>query len=100
MFITEFIFLFSLKQGSFDGKCMLYGSVRLNTSSIGVLTSSSPSLCYFVSAISVCVAVFCFSLTLYWIYMACVDGEVKRYVQESSKSCASEFALGMRTEVI
>uniref|UniRef100_A0A672JY76 Zgc:110591 n=1 Tax=Sinocyclocheilus grahami TaxID=75366 RepID=A0A672JY76_SINGR len=73
-----FIFLFSLKQGSFDGKCMLYGSVRLNSSSIAVLSSSSPSLCYFVSAISVCVVVFCFSLALYWIYMACVDREVKR----------------------
>ncbi|KTF83434.1 hypothetical protein cypCar_00028341 [Cyprinus carpio] len=68
----------TISQGSFDGKCMLYGSVRLNSSSIAVLSSSSPSLCYFVSAISVCVAVFCFSLTLYWIYMACVDGEVKR----------------------
>uniref|UniRef100_A0A8C2E7A4 Zgc:110591 n=1 Tax=Cyprinus carpio TaxID=7962 RepID=A0A8C2E7A4_CYPCA len=68
----------TISQGSFDGKCMLYGSVRLNSSSIAVLSSSSPSLCYFVSAISVCVAVFCFSLTLYWIYIACFDGEVKR----------------------
>ncbi|XP_016143482.1 transmembrane protein 179B-like [Sinocyclocheilus grahami] len=68
----------TISQGSFDGKCMLYGSVRLNSSSIAVLSSSSPSLCYFVSAISVCVVVFCFSLALYWIYMACVDREVKR----------------------
>ncbi|XP_052458483.1 transmembrane protein 179B [Carassius gibelio] len=68
----------TISQGSFDGKCMLYGSVHLNSSSIAVLSSSSPSLCYFVSAISVCVAVFCFSLTLYWIYIACFDGEVKR----------------------
>ncbi|KAK2913515.1 hypothetical protein Q8A67_001914 [Cirrhinus molitorella] len=68
----------TISQGSFDGKCMLYGSVRLNSTFIDVLSSSSPSLCYFVSAISVCVAIFCFSLTLYWIYMACVDGEVKR----------------------
>ncbi|ROL45567.1 Transmembrane protein 179B [Anabarilius grahami] len=68
----------TISQGSFAGKCMLYGSVRLNNASISVLSSSSPSLCYFVSAISVCVAVFCFSLTLYWIYVACFDGEVKR----------------------
>ncbi|NP_001018325.1 transmembrane protein 179B [Danio rerio] len=68
----------TISQGSFDGKCMLYGSVRLNSSTIDVLSFSSLSLCYFVSAISVCVAVFCFSLTLYWIYIAFVDGEIKR----------------------
>ncbi|KAK7176955.1 hypothetical protein R3I93_001024 [Phoxinus phoxinus] len=68
----------TISQGSFDGTCMLYGSVRLNNSTISVLTHSSPSLCYFVSAISVCVAIFCFSLTLYWVYIACFDGEVKR----------------------
>ncbi|XP_051557590.1 transmembrane protein 179B-like [Myxocyprinus asiaticus] len=67
----------TISQGSFAGKCMLYGSVHVN-SSISVLSSTSPSLCYFVSAISVCVAVFCFSLTLCWIYTSCVDGEVKR----------------------
>ncbi|XP_077083866.1 transmembrane protein 179B [Siphateles boraxobius] len=71
----------TISQGSFDGKCMLYGSVYLNNtsaSSISVQASSSPSLCYFVSAISVCVAVFCFSLSLYWVYIVCFDGEVKR----------------------
>lgn len=66
----------TLTQGSFDGKCMLYGSVHLNSSSIEVVSSSSPSLCYFVSSISVCVAVFCFSLILYWIYTSWVDREV------------------------
>lgn len=70
----------TISQGSFGGKCMLYGSVYLNNTSntISVLASSSLSLCYFVSAISVCVAVFCFSLALYWVYIACFDGEVKR----------------------
>ncbi|TRY55519.1 hypothetical protein DNTS_014035 [Danionella cerebrum] len=68
----------TISQGSFDGKCMLYGSVHLNSSSISVKSFSAPSLCHFVSAISVCVAVFCFSLTLYWIYIAVVDGEIKR----------------------
>ncbi|XP_051755528.1 transmembrane protein 179B [Ctenopharyngodon idella] len=68
----------TISQGGFAGKCMLYGSVHLNSTFISVLSSSSPSLCYFVSAISVCVAVFCFSVTLYWIYVACFDGEVNR----------------------
>ncbi|XP_056605562.1 transmembrane protein 179B [Triplophysa dalaica] len=68
----------TITQGSFAGKCMLYGSVHLNSSTFAVRSSSSPSVCYFVSAISVCVAVFCFSLTLYWIYTSLVDGDVKR----------------------
>ncbi|XP_051579933.1 transmembrane protein 179B-like [Myxocyprinus asiaticus] len=67
----------TISQGNFAGKCVLYGSVRVH-SSISVLSSSSPSLCYFVSAISACVAVFCLSLTFYWIYTICVDREVKR----------------------
>ncbi|KAK3567989.1 hypothetical protein QTP86_028583 [Hemibagrus guttatus] len=68
----------TLSQGDFSGKCLLYGSVHLNNSEIDVSWSSAPSLCYFVSGISVCVAVFCFSTTLYWVYSCCVDGEVKR----------------------
>ncbi|XP_062849311.1 transmembrane protein 179B [Trichomycterus rosablanca] len=68
----------TLSQGDFSGHCMLYGSVKLNTSGIDVNGSSSPSLCYFVSAISVCVAIFCFSISLYWVYTSCVDGDVKR----------------------
>ncbi|CAM4515964.1 unnamed protein product [Leuciscus chuanchicus] len=67
----------TISQGSFSGKCMLYGSVRLNNT-ISVLASSSSSLCYFVSAVSVCVAVVCFSLSLYWVYVACFDRDVKR----------------------
>ncbi|KAJ8387462.1 hypothetical protein AAFF_G00157000, partial [Aldrovandia affinis] len=67
-------------QGQFAGRCMLYGSVQYNTTaqSLNVVTSSSPSLCYFVSAISLCVAVYCFSLTLYWVYTICVDQDVRR----------------------
>ncbi|XP_055757302.1 transmembrane protein 179B-like isoform X2 [Salvelinus fontinalis] len=59
---------------------MLYGTVTHNSSSDSILvqTSSSPSLCYFVSAISVCVAIFCFSISLYWIYTCCLDGGVNR----------------------
>ncbi|KAG9346449.1 hypothetical protein JZ751_006760 [Albula glossodonta] len=68
----------TITQGQFAGKCMLYGTVHSNASTLSVQTFSSPSLCYFVSAISVCVAVYCFSITLYWIYTSCVDQEVRR----------------------
>lgn len=67
-------------QGNFGGRCMLYGLVNYNATAslIGVQSSSSSSLCYFVSAISVMVAVVCFSLSLYWLYTFCIDGEVRR----------------------
>ncbi|KAF5905419.1 transmembrane protein, partial [Clarias magur] len=68
----------TLSQGDFSGKCLLYGSVRLNGSEIDLSWSSASSLCYFVSAISVCIAVFCFSTSLYWVYTLFVDGEVRR----------------------
>lgn len=59
---------------------MLYGNVNYNetASSIGIQSSSAASLCYFVSAISVMVAVVCFSLSLYWVYTFCIDGDVRR----------------------
>ncbi|KAL7853936.1 hypothetical protein AOLI_G00207800 [Acnodon oligacanthus] len=67
-------------QGHFHGQCILYGSVHYNTSSNSLIleNSSSTSLCYFVSAISVCMAIYCISLILYWIYSSCVEDEVKR----------------------
>lgn len=70
----------TIVQGNFGGRCMLYGLVNYNTSAgvIGVQSSSSSSLCYFVSAISVLVAVVCFSLSLYWLYTFCMDGEIRR----------------------
>uniref|UniRef100_A0AAY5EU14 Transmembrane protein 179B n=1 Tax=Electrophorus electricus TaxID=8005 RepID=A0AAY5EU14_ELEEL len=70
----------TITQGHFAGQCILYGSIHYNTSShfLTVEISSSPSLCYFVSAISVCVAIYCFSLIFFWIYAGCVDEEVKR----------------------
>uniref|UniRef100_A0A671QFE4 Transmembrane protein 179B n=1 Tax=Sinocyclocheilus anshuiensis TaxID=1608454 RepID=A0A671QFE4_9TELE len=43
-----------------------------------IICSSSPSVCYFVSAIAVCMAIYCFSLILYWIYASCVDEDVRR----------------------
>ncbi|KAI5609904.1 transmembrane protein 179B, partial [Silurus asotus] len=68
----------TLSQGDFSGKCLLYGSVRSNASEIDLSWSSATSLCYFVSGISVCVAIFCFCTILYWVYMICMDGEVER----------------------
>ncbi|XP_074518110.1 transmembrane protein 179B [Halichoeres trimaculatus] len=70
----------TIVQGNFGGRCMLYGLVYYNGSAslIDVQSSSSSSLCYFVSAISVMVAVVCFSLTLYWLYSFCIDGEIRR----------------------
>lgn len=70
----------SVSQGNFGGLCMLYGLVSYNatTSAIGVQSSSPSSLCYFVSAISVMVAVVCFSLSLYLLYTFCIDGDIRR----------------------
>lgn len=72
--------LLSLPQGNFGGRCMLYGLVSYNDTAqlIKVDSSSSSSLCYFVSAISVMVAVVCFSLSVYGVYTFCSDGEIKR----------------------
>ncbi|XP_026209142.1 transmembrane protein 179B [Anabas testudineus] len=67
-------------QGEFGGRCMLYGLVNYSQTAdlIGVQSSSSPSLCYFVSAISILVAVVCFSLSLYWLYTLCFDSVITR----------------------
>ncbi|XP_068569615.1 transmembrane protein 179B [Cebidichthys violaceus] len=70
----------TIVQGTFGGRCMLYGLVNYNVTAglIGIESPSSSSLCYFVSAISVMVAVVCFSVTLYWLYTFCIDGEMRR----------------------
>ncbi|KAK9524627.1 hypothetical protein VZT92_017004 [Zoarces viviparus] len=70
----------TIVQGNFGGRCMLYGLVNYNVTAglIGIESPSSPSLCYFVSAISVTVAVVCFSVTLFWLYTFCIDGEMRR----------------------
>ncbi|GAA6216212.1 transmembrane protein 179B [Lates calcarifer] len=70
----------TIVQGNFGGLCVLYGLVNYNTTAslIGVQSSSAPSLCYFVSAISVLVAVVCFSLSMYWVYTFCIDGDIRR----------------------
>uniref|UniRef100_A0A3P8TYU0 Transmembrane protein 179Ba n=1 Tax=Amphiprion percula TaxID=161767 RepID=A0A3P8TYU0_AMPPE len=70
----------TIVQGNFGGLCMLYGLVGYNASAglIEIQSSSSSSLCYFVSAISIMVAVVCFSLSLYWAYSFCIDGDIRR----------------------
>ncbi|XP_077597757.1 transmembrane protein 179B isoform X1 [Stigmatopora nigra] len=67
-------------QGHFGGSCMLYGLVTFNasTGALAIQAPSSASLCYFVSAVSVTVAVVCFSLSIYWLYSACVEGDLRR----------------------
>ncbi|XP_060747209.1 transmembrane protein 179B isoform X1 [Tachysurus vachellii] len=70
----------TITQGHFAGQCILYGSICFNTSdqSLTIESSSSPSVCYFVSSISMCVAIYCFSLILYWIYASFVNDYIKR----------------------
>ncbi|KAJ8342282.1 hypothetical protein SKAU_G00322100 [Synaphobranchus kaupii] len=70
----------TITQGHFSGQCLLYGSVHYNTSTLSLDPDdfSTPSLCYFISAISVCVAIYCLSLILYWGYHRCMGEEVKR----------------------
>lgn len=70
----------TIAQGNLGGVCMLYGKVNYNVTAglIGAQSSSPTSMCYFVSAISVLVAVVCFSLSLYWLYTFCFDGEFRR----------------------
>lgn len=69
-----------VSQGNFGGRCMLYGLVDYNATAdlIAVKSSSSSSLCYFVATVSVMVAVVCFLVSLYWLYMFCIDGEIRR----------------------
>ncbi|CAL8327150.1 unnamed protein product [Lota lota] len=70
----------AITQGNLGGLCMLYGTVDFNntTQTIDAQASSPASLCYFVSAISVIVAVTCFTLSLYWLYSCCIDGATQR----------------------
>uniref|UniRef100_A0A3P9KTH7 Zgc:110591 n=1 Tax=Oryzias latipes TaxID=8090 RepID=A0A3P9KTH7_ORYLA len=70
----------TIVQGNFGGLCMLYGRVTYNETAklIGVQASSSASICYFVSAISILVAVLCLSLSLSWAYTLCTERDTRR----------------------
>ncbi|CAL9694226.1 unnamed protein product [Knipowitschia caucasica] len=70
----------TITQGRFAGLCVLYGLVSYNktSESIDVVSSSSPSVCHFVSTIAVLMSVVGFSLSLHCLYSFCIDGNMKR----------------------
>ncbi|KAG2468911.1 T179B protein, partial [Polypterus senegalus] len=82
----------TITQGHFNGRCMLYGSVKFNSTSeeFTVESSQNVSLCYFVSAISIFIAIYCFSIVLYWIYSSCMD-EVKRCQEAEAKKWSNPY---------
>ncbi|XP_074986575.1 transmembrane protein 179B isoform X2 [Caretta caretta] len=63
----------TVTQGEFGGQCILYGSVDKNISALALSHFSNISLCYFVAAISILIAVYCFAVLLYGIYSCCMD---------------------------
>ncbi|XP_055148481.1 transmembrane protein 179B isoform X2 [Symphalangus syndactylus] len=60
-------------QGSFSGRCPLYGVATLNGSSLALSRPSAPSLCYFVAGASGLLALYCLLLLLFWIYSSCIE---------------------------
>ncbi|XP_039215820.1 transmembrane protein 179B [Crotalus tigris] len=68
----------ALAQGAFGGQCILYGSVRYNANgTLSLVSSSPPSLCYFISAISALTAIFTVVALLRGIYSMCYrDGHL------------------------
>ncbi|XP_043913007.1 transmembrane protein 179B [Protopterus annectens] len=69
----------TVSQGEFAGQCILYGTVKCN-SSVGECTATSfsnVSLCYFVCGVSVFVSLYCFAVVLHRIYTIFI-GETTR----------------------
>lgn len=60
-------------QGSFGGRCPLYGVAALNRSSLALSSGSAPSLCYFVAGASGLLALYCLLLLLFWVYSSCIE---------------------------
>lgn len=60
-------------QGSFSGRCPLYGVAALNGSSLALARPSAPSLCYFVAGASGLLALYCLLLLLFWVYSSCIE---------------------------
>ncbi|KAM9658553.1 transmembrane protein 179B isoform 1-T1 [Trichechus inunguis] len=60
-------------QGSFSGRCPLYGVAALNGSSLALSRPSAPSLCYFVAGVSGLLALYCLLLLLFWVYSSCIE---------------------------
>ncbi|KAM6394748.1 transmembrane protein 179B [Rhynochetos jubatus] len=61
----------TVAQGEFGGWCILYGAVSWNGTALVPKSFSHLSLCYFVSVVSVVVALYSFSSLLYGIYGVC-----------------------------
>ncbi|XP_045857349.1 transmembrane protein 179B-like [Meles meles] len=60
-------------QGSFSGRCPLYGVATLNGSSLALGQPSAQSLCYFVAGVSGLLALYCLLLLLFWVYSSCIE---------------------------
>uniref|UniRef100_UPI00398E9422 transmembrane protein 179B-like n=1 Tax=Pristiophorus japonicus TaxID=55135 RepID=UPI00398E9422 len=67
--------LITVSQGEFGSQCILYGTVTWNASgkSLGVAQFGSGSLCGFVNAVSVVIAIYCFCTVFYFIYTTCIE---------------------------
>ncbi|XP_053911585.1 transmembrane protein 179B [Cuculus canorus] len=63
----------TVAQGEFGGFCLLYGTVSWTGTALSPKSFSSVSLCSFVSAVSVVVALYSFSALLYGVYGSCVE---------------------------
>ncbi|XP_033927691.1 transmembrane protein 179B [Melopsittacus undulatus] len=64
----------TVAQGEFGGQCILYGSVSWNGTTLVPKAFSHLSLCYFISGVSIVVALYCFASLLYGIF-GCCTGE-------------------------
>uniref|UniRef100_A0A7N5J8K6 Transmembrane protein 179B n=1 Tax=Ailuropoda melanoleuca TaxID=9646 RepID=A0A7N5J8K6_AILME len=60
-------------QGSFSGRCPLYGVAALNGTSLALAQPFAPSLCYFVAGVSGFLALYCLLLLLFWVYSSCIE---------------------------
>uniref|UniRef100_A0A672U2B7 Transmembrane protein 179B n=1 Tax=Strigops habroptila TaxID=2489341 RepID=A0A672U2B7_STRHB len=70
----------TVAQGEFGGWCILYGTVSWNGTVLVPKPSSHLSLCYFISGVSIVVALYCFSSLLYGIF-GCCTGEDRSWLR-------------------
>uniref|UniRef100_A0A670ZHK1 Transmembrane protein 179B n=1 Tax=Pseudonaja textilis TaxID=8673 RepID=A0A670ZHK1_PSETE len=66
----------------FGGRCILYGSVGYN-GTLSLLSSSPPSLCYFISAVSGLTAIFTLVSLLRCLYSLCYGDGVHSWIRTS-----------------
>ncbi|XP_020374014.2 transmembrane protein 179B [Rhincodon typus] len=62
-------------QGEFNSGCILYGTTKYNSTakSLEVEHFGNVTLCGFVSAVSVGIAIYCFCTVFYFIYASCIE---------------------------